>query len=296
MTKEINNKALEIKRNYPMKQYTTIKVGGVANQLIYPATLDSFINLLNYLYKNGKNFFVLGAGSNTIIPDKGVKRLIISTRKLKKYSINQNDCTIKAECGVMLSSIMNNSIKLGLKGFGFAAGIPGTVGGGIYMNAGANGGEIKDCVKEVFIWNKGNEIKINREDINFEYRKSNLPKGSVVTKVIFQLEKGNSEELEKDVKTYLEYRNKTQPVKWANTGSVFKNPPEIKAGKLLEELKFKGYTIGGAKFSELHTNFIVNFDNAKANDVISLINEAKEKSYKIRNIKLETEVEIIDEG
>ncbi len=263
--------------------------------MIYPNSLDDFINLLNQLHNKNQPFLVLGAGSNTIISDKGIKKIIISTRKLKKFAINENNLTVKAECGAMLSSIMNNSIKLGLSGFEFAAGIPGTVGGGIYMNAGANGGEIKDCLKEVYIWHKGKEKKIKRKDINFEYRKSNLPGGSIVTRAVFQLKKGNKDELEKNIKSYLEYRNKTQPVKWANTGSIFKNPKEIPAGKLLEELGFKGFSIGGAKFSDLHANFIVNFNNAKAKDVITLINEAKNKAYDNRNIELETEVEIIEE-
>ena len=290
-----DNINLDIKENFPMKDYTTIKIGGPAKYLIYPNSIKDLINLLNKLHNENEKFIVLGAGSNTVISDEGIKQFIISTRKLKKFKINESDLTVEAECGAMMSSLMNNSIKLGLTGFEFWAGIPGTVGGGVYMNAGANGGETKDCVKEIYIWHEGNEIKLDREDINFEYRKSNLPSGSIVTRAVFQLQKGNKEEIQKNVKKYLEYRNSTQPVKWANTGSIFKNPKEIPAGKLLEELGFKGKTVGGAKFSDLHANFIVNENNATAIDVKNLINSAKKQAFEQRNIKLETEVEFIEE-
>lgn len=295
MIKKIDSSKHDIKTDYPMKEYTTIKIGGPAECLVYPASMENFIELLNSLYCNGTGFIVLGAGSNTIIPDKGIKQVVISTRKLKKFTFQHEDLTVEAECGAMMSSLMNNSIRLGLSGFEFWAGIPGTVGGGVFMNAGANGGETIDCLMDIEIWHKGNIFRIERKDLNFEYRKSNLPEGSIVTKARFQLKKGNSEKIRENVRQYLEYRNKTQPVKWANTGSIFKNPDSIPAGKLLDELGFKGHTIGGAKFSELHANFIVNHDNAKATDVIQLIESAKRKALSERNISLETEVEIIEE-
>ena len=285
---------ITVDKEFPMKNYTSIKVGGAAKYVIYPKTIGELNSILDKLYESKTDFAVLGAGSNTIIPDKGIDKVIISTKKLKKISFN-NDGTVVAECGAMLSSIMNNAIKRGLSGFEFAAGIPGTVGGGVYMNAGANGGEIKDVLEEVYGWSKGRTLKIKRKNINFEYRKSNLPSLFVVTKAIFRLKRGSSEKSSKNIKDYLEYRNSTQPVKIANTGSIFKNPPGIAAGKLIEELGLKGYVIGGAKFSELHGNFIVNFNNATANDIVALINKAKFEAQEKRGIKLETEVKIIGE-
>ena len=216
---------------------------------------------------------------------------MISTKKLKE--VRMEGTRVEAECGAMLSSIMNRSIRLGLTGFEFAAGIPGTVGGSIYMNAGANGGEIKDAVKEVFIWHGGKVQKLSREEINFEYRKSNLPAGSIVIKAVFELRLGDRTRSEQNVREYLAYRNRTQPVKMANTGSVFKNPTALSAGELLESLGFKGLCVGGAKFSEIHANFIVNFNRAKADDVIALIKDARETALRKRNIILEPEVEII---
>ncbi len=281
----------ETLENYPMKKYLYIKVGGNAERLIYPQDMGCFVKLLTCLYNKGEKITVLGAGSNTIITDQGIDGVVVSTKRLKKVTIK--DTLIEAECGAMLSYIMNNSIKIGLTGFEFAAGIPGTVGGSIYMNAGANGGEIKDVVKKVFIWHKGEEKELSREQINFEYRKSNLPLGSVVTKAIFELRRGNRVISEENVRNYLKHRNKTQPVKMANTGSVFKNPDAVSAGALLEKLGFKGRRVGGAKFSEIHANFIVNSGGAKAADVIDLIETAKREALTKSKVVLVPEVEIM---
>jgi len=181
----------------------------------------------------------------------------------------------------------------GFAGLEFAAGIPGTVGGGIFMNAGANGGEIKDVLETVWVWLGGEEIAIDRKDLKFEYRKSYLPEGSVITRASFGLRQGNPQEIERSVKEYMDKRNRTQPIKMSNTGSIFKNPPEIPAGKLLDELGFKGLSIGGAKFSEMHANFIVNAGCASASDVLGLIEKAKKAALDKRGITLETEVRVI---
>jgi UDP-N-acetylmuramate dehydrogenase len=235
---------------------------------------------------------VLGEGSNTIVYDKGISGVVISTKKLKKIEIIDGT-KVLAESGAILGTILNKTIKAGLTGFEFAAGIPGTVGGGIFMNAGANDGEIKDVVDTVWIWLRGEEIALSRSEIKFEYRKSHLPQGSVITKAMFKLEQGNSSESARSVKDYMTKRNLTQPIKMSNTGSIFKNPPQIAAGQLIEELGLKGFGIGGAKFSDLHANFIVNSGNATARDVLELIETAKREALLQRGIKLETEVRVI---
>lgn len=291
MNSSDQNSDLEILDNYPMRKYLYIKVGGEAKRLVYPQNAKSFLELLRRCHESGEKVTVLGAGSNTIITEQGIDGVVISTRRLKEVRIDGT--RVEAECGAMLSSIMNRSIRLGLTGFEFAAGIPGTVGGSIYMNAGANGGEIKDAVKTVHIWHEGEEKELSREEINFEYRKSNLPAGAIVTKAVFELRAGDRKKSEENVRQYLAYRNRTQPVKMANTGSVFKNPPAMSAGELLEGLGFKGLCVGGAKFSEIHANFIVNFNRAKADDIIALIEKAREAALRKRDIALEPEVEIM---
>jgi len=289
---EIENIGCVTIRQYPMKKYTWLKVGGLADLVVQPNNSREFLEVLNLLSSSDIPWVVLGEGSNTIVYDEGISGVVISTKKLKKIEIIDGT-KVLAESGAILGTILNKTIKAGLTGFEFAAGIPGTVGGGIFMNAGANNGEIKDVVDTVWIWTEGEEIALSRSEIKFEYRKSHLPQGSVITKALFKLEQGNSSESERNVKDYMTKRNLTQPVKMANTGSIFKNPPDIAAGQLIEELGLKGFGIGGAKFSDLHANFIVNSANATARDVLELIETAKREALLKRGIKLETEVRVI---
>ena len=277
---------------YPMKKYTWLRVGGLADLVVQPNNSSEFLELLNLLSSSNVPWVVLGEGSNTIVYDKGISGVVISTKKLKKIEIIDGT-KVLAESGAILGTILNKTIKAGLTGFEFAAGIPGTVGGGIFMNAGANDGEIKDVVDTVWIWLRGEEIALSRSEIKFEYRESHLPQGSVITKAMFKLEQGNSSESARSVKDYMTKRNLTQPIKMSNTGSIFKNPPQIAAGQLIEELGLKGFGIGGAKFSDLHANFIVNSGNATARDVLELIETAKREALLQRGIKLETEVRVI---
>lgn len=277
---------------YPMKKYTWLRVGGLADLVVQPNNSGEFLELLNLLSSSKIPWVVLGEGSNTIVYDKGISGVVISTKKLKKIEIIDRT-KVLAESGAILGTILNKTIKAGLVGFEFAAGIPGTVGGGIFMNAGANDGEIKDVVDTVWIWLRGEEIALSRSEIKFEYRKSHLPQGSVITKAMFKLEQGNSSESARSVKDYMTKRNLTQPIKMSNTGSIFKNLPQIAAGQLIEELGLKGFGIGGAKFSDLHANFIINSGNATARDVLELIETAKREALLQRGIKLETEVRVI---
>lgn len=289
---EIVQIGCEIDRMYPMSKYTSLRVGGLADLLVTPGSLDEFMNLLGLLSRSGTPWVVLGAGSNTVVYDAGIEGVVVSTRKLKNIEIT-DDNKVHAETGAVLGTILNRTIKAGLSGFEFAAGIPGTVGGGVFMNAGANGGEIKDVLETVWVWLDGKEISIERKDLKFEYRKSYLPERSVITRAEFGLTPGDPKEIELNVKEYMEKRNRTQPIKMSNTGSIFKNPPEIPAGKLLDELGFKGLSIGGAKFSELHANFIVNAGCASASDVLDLIDKAKKEAYEKRGVRLEAEVRVI---
>lgn len=292
LVREIGLIGCEIEQKYPMNKYTSLRVGGIADMVVTPNNIGEFKKLLDLLSASDVPWVVLGAGSNTVVYDAGIEGVVVCTGKLKKIEITE-DNKVYAETGASLGTILNKTIKAGLTGFEFAAGIPGTVGGGIFMNAGANGGEIKDALETVRVWLGGEEIELDRKQLKFEYRKSYLPPGSVITGAKFGLKRGNRREIERSVKEYMERRNRTQPIKMSNTGSIFKNPPEIPAGKLLDELGFKGFGIGGARFSELHANFIVNAGTASASDVLELIERAKKEALIKRGIKLETEVRII---
>jgi UDP-N-acetylmuramate dehydrogenase len=293
VVKELDKIGCEYYRMYSMKRFTSLRVGGPADLIVYPRILDELLKILNVLSYYDIKWIVLGGGSNTIIADVGFRGVVIVTRKLRNISVS-DDGGVLAETGAVMGTILNTTIRAGLTGFEFAAGIPGTVGGGVFMNAGANGGEIKDVVDSVWIWEKGKEYVLSRDDLQFEYRKSNLAEGSVVTKALFRLNLGNKEMSEKLVREFLDKRSRTQPIKMSNTGSIFKNPPEIPAGKLLDDLGFKGLKVGGARFSEIHANFIVNSGNAKTSDVLRLIEIATEEAFVKRGINLETEVRIVE--
>ncbi len=275
-----------------MSRFTWLRVGGNANYAIYPSSIQQLTNLISFLSKMGYPWIVLGEGSNTIILDEGIEKAVIITKKMKAIEIKDSG-EIVAEAGANMGTIMNRSVRKGFAGFEFAAGIPGTIGGGVFMNAGANDSEVKDVIKKVWLFIDGKEEVVSRRELNFEYRKSNLAEGAVVMKVLIKLDRGDRKLSEKKVKDYLDKRNKTQPIKMSNTGSIFKNPDSIAAGKLIEELGLKGYEIGGAQISELHGNFIVNRGSAKASEVLKLIDVAKENAYKLRGIILEPEVRIL---
>lgn len=275
-----------------MSRFTWLRVGGNANYAIYPSSIQQLTDLVSFLSKMGYPWIVLGEGSNTIILDEGIEKAVIITKKMKAIEIKDSG-EIVAEAGANMGTIMNRSVRKGFAGFEFAAGIPGTIGGGVFMNAGANDSEVKDVIKKVWLLVDGKEEVVSRRELNFEYRKSNLAEGAVVMKVLIKLDRGDRKLSEKKVKDYLDKRNKTQPIKMSNAGSIFKNPDSIAAGKLIEELGLKGYEIGGAQISELHGNFIVNRGSAKASEVLKLIDVAKENAYKLRGIILEPEVRIL---
>ena len=282
----------EYKSLFSMSRYTSMRVGGLADLVVYPKSHLELMIVLNLLTSFNFPWTVLGGGSNTIIGDSGIKGVVVSTKKMREIKILGSGKVV-AEAGAVLGSVLNKSIRAELSGFEFAAGIPGTVGGGVFMNAGANDGEIKDVVEKVWIWLNGKEIMLSRDELKFEYRKSYLPEGSVVTRAMFGLTRGNRKESERRVKDYLDKRSETQPITISNSGSIFKNPPEIPAGMLLEQLGFKGYQIGRARFSEVHANFIVNSGGASASDVLKLIDAAKKEAFLRTGMLLETEVEII---
>ena len=283
---------IEYVSDFPMSRFTWLRVGGNAKFAIYPSSIQQLTGLISFLSQMGYPWIVLGEGSNTIILDEGIEKAVIITKKMKAIEIKDSG-EIVAEAGANMGTIMNQSVRKGFAGFEFAAGIPGTIGGGVFMNAGANDAEIKDVIKKVWLLIDGKEEVVSRRELNFEYRKSNLPESAVVMKALIKLDQGDRKLSESKVKDYLDKRNKTQPIKMSNTGSIFKNPDSIAAGKLIEELGLKGYEIGGAQISELHGNFIVNRGSAKASEVLKLIDVAKENAYKSRGIILEPEVRIL---
>ena len=284
----------EVLENVDLKKYNTYSIGGIAKYLIYPFDSDSLVNLLKYLNDSNIKFFILGNGSNIILPDKYFDGVIIKLDSLNNITI-ENDLLI-AETGINLNALINKSIDLGYVSLYKLAGIPGTLGGATIQNAGCLGVEIFDYIVDVTILDENYKIKVlKKEDINYSYRYTEFKKSKpIILKCSLKLDKGNTLDIKKLMKDNLNERIKKQPLEYKNAGSVFKNPEGLSAGKLIEECGLKGYTIGGAKVSNKHANFIINFNSASSNDIINLINKIKEVVKEKKGIDLELEQEIIN--
>ncbi len=278
----------------PMDRHTSIGVGGMADVLIFPGSIEELSRLISYLSDCNVPFIPVGNCTNLIVRDGGYRGVLVSLKKLRTIDYQPLPVSIYAEAGVPLSEIVNLSIKESLAGIEFCAGIPGSVGGGVKMNAGAYGSELKDIVKTVSLINGVGEIKIaRRNELEFEYRNLNLPEGTIILGAKFLFTNGSGEEIEERISKIISMRKKKHPLEYRNAGSIFKNPPDISAGKIIDDLGLKGKKAGGAKISEIHGNFIVNSGGAKARDVISLIDMTQKRVLEERGIHLETEVKII---
>ncbi len=290
MVQNFNVFDIEYKENLNAKELTTMKADANIKIVYYPKNEEELIGIYNYLTINNINFIVIGNGSNIIFTEKARNVTVICTKKVcSKITLKNNILT--ANCSTMLSSVYNFTKNSGLSGFEKLAGIPGNLGGAIIMNASAFGSSIFDYLISVKIFKNGKIINIKKEKINLNYRDSGL-KNCLLLSAKFILPKKDKSEIEKDFYKYLYLRQEKQP-KELSSGSIFKNPPLVSAGKLIEECGLKGLQIGDAKISEKHGNFIINLGNANINDILELIFIIKTKVYKKFNIKLEEEVRLV---
>ncbi len=283
----------EVLENVDLKKYNTYGIGGRAKYLIYPSSVDNLKKLLHYLSNNEISWIVLGGGSNVILPDEDFSGAIIKLDKLDKYEVD--DKTITVASGLPLTKFINNMLSDGFTNYANILGIPGTVGGAIRGNVGAFGKCIFDDLISVTIMDEnGNIQELKKEDINFEYRYTSFKDThDIIIEAKFLGQTGNIAEALQKIKENAVKRKNTQPLEYKNAGSVFKNPLQYSAGYVIEHSGLKGFAIGGAKVSEKHANFIINYDNAKSSDIIKLINIIEEEVYKKFKIKLKLEQEII---
>lgn len=296
IVKEIENyKIGKYITNSPLSKYTSYKVGGNAKLIVYPNNVKKLIKLLEIIKSNNLKFIVLGNATNVVFSDKPYKGIIIKLDLLNDLKINDGIVTVQSGYG--LSKLSNELSKSGLTGLEFACGIPGSIGGAIYMNAGAYGSCMQNIVKSINVITPKLELKtISNTDCKFDHRYSFLKdnKDYICVSATLKLEVGNKEEINDLIKDRIKKRWQAQPLEFPNAGSVFKNPGDKFAGKLIEDLSLKGYTIGGAQISEKHANFIINKNNASAKDIKTLINYIRKKVKKEYNINLETEQELIN--
>ncbi len=279
----------------PMRQFTSIKVGGPADTLLFPKDVTELGKILRLVRRKRIPMMILGKGTNLVVKDQGFRGWVVClTQGLKK--VRQEGDVVEADSGVSLQRLVQFAIQKGLTGLEPFFGIPGTVGGGLAMNAGAWGVELKDVLLSMTIMREDGEVmERSRQRLKFSYRTLDLPVSWVILKGRFQLRRGKKEEILEQVKSYSEMRKKTQPLDYPSAGSIFKNPKEGPAGKWIEEAGLKGFRVGQAMISDRHANFIINLGKASAEEVIHLMEMVERKIYEEKGISLEREVRVVGE-
>lgn len=284
----------DIKENVSLKTLTTLKVGGISKYVFYPKDVTSLKKALTLFKENNINYKIFGNGSNIIPSDKIYDGVIIKLSSLNNLKIN--DEVIEVEAGYSLMKLAKEVIKLGLSGLEWACGIPGTIGGAVYMNAGAYKQDMSFVLEKITVLDENmNIVTLNKDELDFSYRHSRLMEENLIClSATLKLEKKDISLIEEVVNKRKEKRMETQPLEYPSAGSVFRNPFNDFAGRLVEECNLKGKQIGGAMISLKHANFIINKDNATGKDVLDLINLAKKEVKEKFNIELKQEQELFN--
>lgn len=284
---------IEIKQDEPLMNYTYTHTGGPADWLAFPETIDQVRELVNYVHEHKMSLTVLGNASNLIVGDGGIDDLTIILTRLNKVEVHDNKVTAQAGASYVETTKAARDNKL--TGLEFAAGIPGSIGGAIFMNAGAYGGETKNVVSEATVMLPDGTIKhLSNEELDFGYRHSSVQDNNgIVLDATFTLEPGNYDEIKAKMDDLNERRAAKQPLDLPSCGSVFKRPAGYYAGKLIHDAGLQGYTYGGAQVSTKHAGFIVNIDHGTAADYVNVIHHVQKTVKEKFGVTLETEVRII---
>lgn len=275
----------------PMQKHTTFRIGGPADCFVQIENKEQLIRLQRYLKQLGMPFFILGNGSNLLVSDKGYQGIVLQIgQKMSKIEVNGN--VITAQAGAAMSQVARAALEHGLAGLEFASGIPGTIGGGVVMNAGAYDGELSGVVTQVNVVNSEGEcMELENDSMEFGYRTSSIRNNSfTVTEVILKLEEGDREQIRAKMEELAARRREKQPLEYPSAGSTFKRPRGNFAGKLIMDAGLRGFQIGGAKVSEKHCGFIVNTGNATAEDVRDVISEVRKQVKERFHVDLEPEI------
>ncbi|WP_273852600.1 UDP-N-acetylmuramate dehydrogenase [Guptibacillus spartinae] len=285
----------ELKINEPLNAHTYTRMGGCADVLVFPNTIEDARAAVEYAYQQNYPLTILGKGSNVIIQDGGIRGIVLNLSSLK--SIDQKDKKVIAQAGARIIDASEFARDCKLSGLEFACGIPGSVGGAVYMNAGAYGGEIADCLESVLaVTKEGKLIKLTANELDLSYRHSNVEeKGLLVLEATFSLKDGDYHEIKAIMDDLTEKRETKQPLEYPSCGSVFKRPPGLFAGKLIQDSELQGTRIGGAEVSKKHAGFIVNIDNATATDYLDVIHHVQRTVKEKFDVELEREVRVIGE-
>lgn len=279
-----------------MKKHTTFRVGGKADYFVTPETSVEVEQIVALCRSLGMPYYILGNGSNLLVSDKGYRGVVIQIYKSMSQITIAGTC-IMVQAGALLSKIGNAALDAGLTGFEFAAGIPGTMGGAVVMNAGAYGGEMKDILETVTVLTpEGDVLTLRNEELELGYRTSIVAKkGYIVLEATIRLEHGEKAEIKARMDELKVQRTTKQPLEYPSAGSTFKRPEGYFAGKLIQDAGLRGFQVGGAQVSEKHCGFVINKDNATADDVAELMRQVSEKVMEKFGVKLEPEVKRLGE-
>ena len=286
-----------IKQNEPMKNHTSFKIGGPAEFYIKITSIKELQKILEFAKKEQIKITILGNGSNVLVPDSGIKGIVIRTnlKEIKIEPKEQNKIEITVDDATPIGFLAQKLLKEEITGFEEISGIPGTIGGAILMNAGAHGKEMKDIVTEITAIDYNGKIhKFTNEQAKFTYRNSIFSSGKyIILQAKIILEKGNAKEIKAKMDEYAQFRKEKQPIEYPSAGSTFKRGTDFITAKLIDDAGLKGYTIGGAKVSEKHAGFIINTGNATAQDVLDLAKYVTNKVYEKFGKKIEFEIKIV---
>lgn len=286
----------KVRINEPMNRHTTFRIGGPADYFLLPSSSEEVKGILEICKEESLQYFILGNGSNLLVSDEGYRGVIIQL--YRNYGgLTVEGTEIRAGAGVLLSQIAATARNESLTGFEFAGGIPGTLGGAVVMNAGAYGGELKDVLKEAVVMDReGNIFTVPVEKLAMGYRTSLVKTaGYLVLEAVISLKKGSQEEIRDTMKDLTDRRISKQPLEYPSAGSTFKRPEGYFAGKLIMDAGLRGYQVGDAQVSEKHCGFVINKGNATAADVLTLIENVREKVQEQFGVTLEPEVKFLGE-
>lgn len=296
LTNEIKQGIVKI--DEPMRKHTNFKIGGNADVFVIAKSIEEIKCVIKFSKENNIPLTILGNGSNVLVSDKGIRGIVLQIGlkeiKVEKYE----NALIEVDAGAMLGALAQILLKQSISGFEFAAGIPGSIGGAIRMNAGAYGGEMKDIVKNVTVLNEKGEINIlTNEECEFSYRHSRFTNSKeIIIKATLELPFGNENEIKAKMDEYAQSRKEKQPLNLPSAGSTFKRGADFITAKLIDECGLKGYTSGDAQVSTLHAGFVVNLGNATAQDVLSVVNHVKQVVLEKTGKQIELEIELLGEG
>ena len=296
LTNEIKQGIVKI--DEPMRKHTNFKIGGNADVFVIAKNIEEIKCVIKFSKENNILLTILGNGSNVLVSDKGIRGIVLQVGTKEIKIEKQKNALVEVEAGVMLGALAQVLLKQSISGFEFAAGIPGSIGGAIRMNAGAYGGEIKDIVKDVTVLNEKGEINVlTNEECEFSYRHSRFTDSKeIVIKVTLELPLGDEAEIKAKMDEYDQSRREKQPLNLPSAGSTFKRGSDFITAKLIDECGLKGYTSGDAQVSTLHAGFVVNLGNATAQDVLNVVNHVKQVVLEKTGKQIELEVELLGEG